>query len=1354
MRSLPRFLALFLLAALFATGAAHAQPDPQLALLGTYETNIFDEGAAEIAAFDPVTGRLFFVNADANEVVALGISDPASPQEAARLSLADLGADPGGSANTVAAAGGLVAVAVAAEDEQAPGQVVFFDSDTFGEDILEAVPVGALPDGMAFTPDGQTLVVANEGEPSEDYTVDPEGSVSLIDVSSFAETRVGFTAFNGQEAALEAEGIRIFGPGASVAEDLEPEYVAISPDGATAYVSIQENNAIAIIDLATATVTELAGLGFKDHSQSGQGFDASNEDGGINIETWPVLGMYQPDALAAFAVGGQTYVVTANEGDGRDYDGFSEEADVADLNLDPTAYPDAATLQLEENLGALTSTTATGDADGDGDIDQIYAFGARSFSILEATGGGLSLIYDSGDDLEQRTAEAYPDNFNADNDENQSFDSRSDNKGPEPEAVTVGVVDGTPYAFVGLERIGGVAVYDVSSPASPRFVQYVNNRDFSVEDVEASVEGDGAVGDLGPESIVFIPASEAPSGQNLVAVANEVSGTVSFFSFAPEDDGDDTFQLQLLHASDLEAGVPALDDAPRFSAVVNALRPEFANTLLLSSGDNYIPGPFFDAGSEEALAPFVGVPSDGRADIAIMNAIGFDASAIGNHEFDRGPDVVASLIGPDGAYPGTQFPYLSANLRFEEESPLAPFVVEPAGAPEPNSITRSVIFERGGEQIGVVGATTPRLPIITSPGEGTTVLPPDADDLMALADLIQAEVDALTAEGVNKVILVSHLQQFSIEEQLAGLLEGVDLIVAGGSDRLLADATDRLRTGDEAEGPYPVMETSADGNPVLLVSTAGQYEYVGRLVVEFTEEGVVLPMSVDEDVSGAYAADDQGVDDVDGEPDETVVNITDAIRGVLEERLSNTFGETAVFLNGIRNDVRTQETNLGDLTADANLAIARDADESVVLSIKNGGGIRDFIGAFDPDTGEPIPPPATQFYDEGSVSQLAIENALRFNNGLSLLTLTAEQLLAALENGVSEVEDIGGRFPQIAGVRFSFDPDRPAGERVVTVAVVGEDEEVDDVVAQDGEVVGDPERTFRIVTLSFLADGGDGYEVFTEATNRVDLEEEEATGDARFAPDGTEQDALAEYLLANFPDGDPYAMADTPREEDERIQNLNFRDDDVIDGDGADATPPVCGEIVVDRDGEPPSITTSATDEESGIASITFTRLKNLDGFYALDGEDEAGGFAQGDAVTFDAEEVEAVEFGGTLADASQRRVAIVVTVENGAGLTAECDPVVSQVDAAVPTAFALEGNYPNPVRSGTTIRFAVAEKSAVTLEVYDVLGRRVASLVDEEMSPGSYTVRWAAGGLPSGTYVYRMRAGSFAESRTLTLVR
>jgi DNA-binding beta-propeller fold protein YncE len=507
--------------------------------IGTFTTGAFDEGAAEINAYDPVSRRLFVINSNATTIDVLDLTNPANPTQIGQIDATAFGAG----ANSVAVKNGLVAVAIENETVTDPGSVIFFnaaDANFNSPTLLGNVTVGALPDMVTFTPDGSKVLVANEGEP--DDGVDPEGSVSIIDVATRTVQTASFAPFNAQQATLQANGLRIF-PNKTLAQDVEPEY--ISATDTTAYVALQENNAIAVVDIASATVTSILPLGTKDHSLPGNGFDASDEDSAINIQPWPVVGLYMPDAIATFeARDGQTYIVTANEGDDRgDADDAADSplgdavrlGDLDDvetfgrsgLSLDPSILAQYPNIADDNQLGRLTISSIDGDTDGDGDIDQIYSYGTRSFSIFDTAG---NLVFDSGDDFERITATLFPGDFNSTNDENDSFDSRSDAKGPEPEGIVLGELSGRTYAFVGLERIGGVMVYDITDPANSSFVQYINPRNFSVDVTLPDGSTNPVVGDLGPEGLTFIAAEDSPTGLPLLAVSNEISGSTSVFA--------------------------------------------------------------------------------------------------------------------------------------------------------------------------------------------------------------------------------------------------------------------------------------------------------------------------------------------------------------------------------------------------------------------------------------------------------------------------------------------------------------------------------------------------------------------------------------------------------------------------------------------------------------------------------------------------------------------------------------------------------------------------------------------------------------------------------------------------------
>ena len=538
----------------------------------------FDESAAEIVAYHSGSKTAFLVNSNSGAVDVVDLSDVTSPTITLQIdvagdvetAVADLSDGDLGGVNSVDVSGDHMAVAVEADTKQDTGYIAFYNVDgTF----VSAVAAGALPDKVGFSPDGKYAVVANEGEPNDDYSNDPEGTITVIDVSGGFDIPVvataDFTDFNVGGSKSLSGPVRVSAKSESVAQDLEPEFIAFSDDSGTAYATLQENNAVAVIDLASADVTTVLGIGFKDYGLPGNEIDASNRDGGVNLNSWSIFGTYMPDGFDSYAVNGVTYLVTANEGDGREY--VSDATDEADCtaqggflfddgdcfhyldeirvrDLDASQFTDdlvaklGADFQDQDKLGRLKMITDQGLEDASACTTlattgqpiaypdetpvagcvyrDIYSFGSRSFTIWNLDTGRP--VFDSGSDFEVITAEQLGGFFNASNDSNDG-DDRSDDKGPEPEAVEIATINGNVFVFIALERVGGVMVYNITNPQSAEFVQYVNPRDFTVDDdaVEANLAGP-----LGPEDIKFITQDD----EMYLLVSNEVSGTLSVYS--------------------------------------------------------------------------------------------------------------------------------------------------------------------------------------------------------------------------------------------------------------------------------------------------------------------------------------------------------------------------------------------------------------------------------------------------------------------------------------------------------------------------------------------------------------------------------------------------------------------------------------------------------------------------------------------------------------------------------------------------------------------------------------------------------------------------------------------------------
>lgn len=462
------------------------------------------EGGSEVVSHHD--GRLYVTNGEQDRIDVFNLNTGTLEKSLDLSTVPNFG---GINSVTVSAAGVAVAVErVDPLDDETPaeGAVVFFDLDAAPTDgPTDIVTVGHLPDMVTFSKDGTKVFVANEGEPLDNG--DPAGSVSVIDVATKTAQTFDFTAFDSQVDQLREDGIRIF-PGKLPSTDFEPEYITEGPDGLL-YVTLQENNAVAVFDPATSAFTKILPLGTVDHSLPGFGIDPSDKDDAINIRNVDVNGMRMPDAIASVGIKGKTYFLTANEGDARD-----EDVRVEDITLDPSAFPNAAALQDEADLGRLGVSSIDGDTDGDGDFDELYSYGSRSFTIFNANG---KVVFDTGDDFERYIADNRDANaFNNDDYPSDApgvvDENRSDNKGPEPEAIEVGTVEGRTLAFIGLERDSGIMIYDITNPRKAEFLHYIEGQ---------------TNGDVSPEVIEFISASDSLTGKAQLAVSYEVSGTTT-----------------------------------------------------------------------------------------------------------------------------------------------------------------------------------------------------------------------------------------------------------------------------------------------------------------------------------------------------------------------------------------------------------------------------------------------------------------------------------------------------------------------------------------------------------------------------------------------------------------------------------------------------------------------------------------------------------------------------------------------------------------------------------------------------------------------------------------------------------
>ncbi|TKV28572.1 LPXTG cell wall anchor domain-containing protein [Arthrobacter sp. NamB2] len=999
--------------------------------LGSYESGVFDESAAEIVAYHAGTKRLFVVNALLGAVDVLDATNASAPKKLFTLSAP-------GVANSVAIRpDGLGIIALESTVKTDAGSLVFFDAAGDGA-ILRSVQVGAQPDMVSISKDGTRAVVANEGEPNDEYTVDPEGSVSVVSLPDTvsapqqeAVRTAGFGAFEAGGGKALPDGVRIFAgiPGSArpVSEGLEPEYIAI--DGDTAYAALQEANAVAVVDLVSATVTDIWPLGAKDHGLPGNGLDASDRDPRDaptqNIRTYEGLhGLYMPDGINAYAAGGQTYLVTANEGDAREWGSYAEPARVKDLgtgDLPPLcATSPLVGLTGDALLGRLNISTASGLTEA-GCYDELYAFGSRSFSIWTTSG---QQVFDSGQDFEEITAAANPEFFNS-NHSGSNLEGRSDDKGPEPENLAIGEVGGRTYAFIGFERVGGIAVYDITTPAASTFVTYVNNRNFA-ESVEDG--GDLALaGDLGPEGLAFIPAEGSPTGQPVLAVGNEVSGTTTLFGIndltAPE-----TTTLQVLGINDFHGHIEA-DGAEAGAAVltgaVDALTVENPNTLFVSAGDNI------------GASTFTSFISEDNPTIDALRAGGLDASAVGNHEFDKGFADLTERVLP--RFGGTQFG-LGAN-------------VYDAATGEP-ALDEYYIEEVDGVSVGFIGTVTESTPSAVSPAgiEGL-----EFGSQLEAANRVAAQLkDGDDANGeADVLVLLAHdgsetadcatiaTEATAYGELVRGADAGIDAILSG-------------HTHQQYNCSFPVAGRE-DGRerPVLQSGQYGTTLDQLQIEVDRADNSIVSVTSA----LLALTADGKPLYAANPEVEEIVAEAAAAA----EEQGAQPVGSITadILRGGVNGSDRGVESSLGNLVADIQLWATSNEEfggEPAQIALMNPGGLR-----------------ADLLYGEdGVVTYKEVATVQPFANTLFTMDLTGAQLKQVLEE---QWQPEGASRSKLhlgisEGFTYTYNPDAPRGEHIVSMSFEG-------APITDNQV-------FRVTTNSFLAAGGDNFVTLAEGTNRAD----------------------------------------------------------------------------------------------------------------------------------------------------------------------------------------------------------------------------------------------------------------------------
>ena len=995
--------------------------------IATYNTGIFDESAAEIVAYDTKSKRFFVTNASTNSVDILmlknGILDKVQ----------EISMDAYGGVNSVAAYEGLIAVAVQAKEKQENGKILFFDC--FGT-LLKSVEAGALPDMVTFSKNGKILMSANEGEPSSDYSKDPNGSITIVDVSRGIEQAIAKTIdFRG--VTMPQTGMKFYSE--DKVADVEPEYIAISDCMTKAYVTLQENNGVAVVDIINAKIEKILPLGFKDFSLKGNEIDAHNNDR-VEFVNIPAFGMYQPDSISTYRVEGKEYFITANEGDDREYDAYKEEKKLSKVDIDPD-------FDISSIKGDIRVTTELGDTDGDGDLDELYMMGTRSFSIWDAEG---NQVFDSGSQFARIVADhvGYDGSkFNTRVKKGKfKNENRSEKKGVEPEALTIAKIAGKTYAFIGLEKQGGIFIYDITDPKEVKFISYKNEIDYDKNPQEA--------GDLGPEGMVFIPKAKSPNGKDLLVVANEVSGTTSIYEVVANEE----FKLSILHVNDTHShlasetmklkfnGVSTYTEVggyPRVISKINDLQARGLNTLTLNAGDTFQGTLYYSL-------------FKGEADSAMLNMTNWDAIELGNHEFDDGDAHLASYLK-------------SLNPNFNI---LAANVEAPAGNVLENLWSPYIIKEFDGQKVGVIG-----LDIVGKTQESSS----PSDEIEFLDEVLTAQryIDELKCQKVDKIVLLTHVG-YNNDIDFASRLSGVDVIVGGDSHSLLGDFS-ALGLLSDQNGAYPTIATSLDGDKVCVVQ-AWQYAYaVGSLDVVFDKEGKVKSCQGEATVLLGESfkqkdADGKKVlvsDDVKEEILK-IVNQNPYVQQIHED--SDALGTLAVYSEQVESQKSVKIGTVAEFLGHnrfpmdkkdgvSELALGSDIAPIVAKSfyelskradacIQNAGGVRTSIA-------------------DGEVTMGDAYALLPFANTLFEIDMLGSEVKQVLEDALtfaSSPDGSTGAFPYAYALRYDVDMSAADNDKISNLEIKDRESGVWSMI--------DDTAMYTIVTNSYIAAGKDGYSTF------------------------------------------------------------------------------------------------------------------------------------------------------------------------------------------------------------------------------------------------------------------------------------